>query len=680
MSKPYNGPQIVGLDKLPVFDGTGFCTWFCQLQLILMANNLLEVLDNGIAPTFVDAANKTAKERKEEKEWNCMEQKVIALITLCVSPAIGSLFKTNFKITPIGTTTTTCYSISPCLSSTTVTPATGSAPTAATPTLMAAYLRAQYGTVLLGDTFLVFKKALTICIPSSGSPTPAMNQLEALMNKLISDGIEVLDFFHTMILINVLLPIYNMATFLTAVTAPSALKPTNVRATVSAMYVNLPNQTSGTCQEDLCGGNIAAKISNVKRKPATNPKWCLQTAPGAPYASGSGLGNHHARHNAGHGGQGGGRGGSKRQDKGKGRENSAHVAQDASGGNFAAHAVSGPSQVASAPHTCSLLNCILAPADHLSAEDLDLVNVELAAGCLWFGVAPGSNDDVKLWRIVCSHVVERCRQLNADHTAPGPARKPETPISAPLASCLDPHPCVIRDLSHRERKALKANKTLGKDTLGASSSITGTYCNHCNKSPVAPWATRQLPALPLPPRVAAMGARIDVSYNLDYKGVLSNNDSNASEPNNAWLERTDTINAQETRKLSRFVPSPKHKVLPIASGSSLRLKRSKHPWAVEEVPAVSDGSDSKVSLSQGNTPLGTPADWPPLASLGMSVDDQEYVISPNSSQSHANQPQLGSSPSYVLNSSTLRTCIIYTACTLAPSNFIYLCMHNLDYA
>jgi hypothetical protein len=395
------------------------------------------------------------------------------------------------------------------------------------------------------------------------------------------------------------------------------------------------------------------------------------------YASGSGLGNNHARHNdqrnndgcgrgSGRGGREGGRGGPKRQDKGKGCENSAHVANDASGGNFAAHAVLGPSQVLSAPEPRSLIDRISAPADPLSAEDLDLVDSELAAGRLWFGVAPGSDYDVKLQRIVCSHIVERRRLLNAEY-AVKPAHAPKHPVSSLLASRLDPHPRVAHDLSHKQRKALKDNKALGKDRLGAPSVITGTYCD-------------QRYELPLPPWVAEMGAKINASYKLDHKGLLSDDNSNTSEPDDAWFERADAINAQETQKLSRFVLSPKRKVSPVAVVSSLRSKRSKRPQVVEEVAAVSDGLDSEGSLSQGDTPLGTPADGSPLASLGMSIDDNKYVHSPNSSQSHANEQRTGSAPDCVLIPSTLRSSCIYTACTLAHSNFIYLCMHNLDYA
>jgi hypothetical protein len=358
--------QIVALDKLPVFDGTGFRTWFRQLQLVLMANNLLEVLDDANKPTCVDDANKTNEEKKDLRKWNRMEQKAIALITLSVSPAIGSLFENNFKVKSTGATTATAYSISSCLSATTAAAGTAAATalTAATPALMVQYLRAQYGNISLGTTFSVFKDAFSIRIPSTGSPTPAMNRLKALMNKLVTDGIEVPDFIHAMILINALPPVYNMATFLTGILTPAALKPANVHSTVLAMYVNLPNLTSGSaCRgEDRCDNNIAAKISDVKHKPANNPKWRLQTAPDAPYASGSGLGNHHACHDNQHkgngrdcgsgcGGRGGSRGGSKRQDKGKGCENNAHVANDGPGSNFAAHAVSGPSQVSSAPET-----------------------------------------------------------------------------------------------------------------------------------------------------------------------------------------------------------------------------------------------------------------------------------------------------------------------------------------
>jgi hypothetical protein len=486
--------NIIAFDKLPVFDGTGFKAWFRKLQVVMMANNLMEVMSDSNKPVPVDASKKTPEETKDLREWNRLEQKAIALITLSVSPAIGSLFESNFKVTPATSTTAVSYSISSRLTSSASTSSTTTI-NAATPALMIQYLRDQYGAVSLGTSFDIFKRAFAIRIPSSGSPVPAMNQLEALMNELVTDGVVVPDYIHAMILINALPPVYNMATFLTAITAPADLKALNVRTTVTAMYVNSPNLTSGSSRQGEArrDGNIAAKISDVKRKPANDPKWRSQTTPGAPYASGSGSGNQHARHDdqrnnngrgrgSGRGGRGGGRGGPKRQDKGKGRENSAHVANDASGGNFVALAVSGPSQVSSAPEPRSLIDRISAPADPLSAEDLDLVDSELAAGRLRFGVAPGSDYDVELWRIICSHIVERRRLLNAEY-AVEPAHTPEHPVSASLASRLDPHPRVTRDLSRKQRKALKDDKALGKDRLGAPSVITGTYMAHimCQK-------------------------------------------------------------------------------------------------------------------------------------------------------------------------------------------------------
>jgi hypothetical protein len=540
--------NIIAFDKLPVFDGTGFKAWFRKLQVVMMANNLMEVMSDTNKPVPVDASKKTPEETKDLREWNRLEQKAITLITLSVSPAIGSLFESNFKVTPATSTTAVSYSISSRLTSSTSTLSTTTI-NAATPALMIQYLRDQYGAVSLGTSFDIFKRAFAIRIPSSGSPVPAMNQLKALMNELVTDGVVVPDYIHAMILINALPPVYNMATFLTAITAPADLKALNVRTTVTAMYVNSPNLTSGSSRqgEDRRNGNIATKISDVKRKPATDPKWRSQTAPGAPYASGSGSGNQHARHDdqrnnngrgcgSGRGGRGGGRGGPKRQDKGKGHENSAHIANDASGGNFAAHAVSGPSQVSSAPEPRSLIDRISAPADPLSAEDLDLVDSKLAAGRLRFGVAPGSDHDVELRRIVRSHIVERRRLLDAEY-AVKPAHAPEHPVSASLASCLDPHLRVARDLSRKQRKALKDDKALGRDRLGAPSVITGTYRDQCYE-------------LPLPPRVAEMGAKIDASYRLDQEGLSSDDDSNASEPDDAWFERADAINAQETRKLS----------------------------------------------------------------------------------------------------------------------------------
>jgi hypothetical protein len=262
--------NIIAFDKLPVFDGTGFCTWFRKLQVVMMANNLLEVLVDSNKPVPVDANKKSPEEVKDLREWNRLEQKAIALITLTVSPAIGSLFENNFKVKSAASSTAVSYSISSwiTLSASTLSTTTINTTTLA---LMIQYLRNQYGTMSLKSSFKIFKRAFAIQIPSSGSPIPAMNQLEALMNKLVTDGVKVPDYIHTMILINALPPVYNMATFL----------------------------TSGSSRrgEDCHNGNITAKISNVKHKPANNPEWCLQTAPGAPYASGSGLSNNHARHN-----------------------------------------------------------------------------------------------------------------------------------------------------------------------------------------------------------------------------------------------------------------------------------------------------------------------------------------------------------------------------------------------
>jgi hypothetical protein len=83
----------------------------------------------------------------------------------------------------------------------------------------------------------------------------------------------------------------------TNVMNPADLRPNAVRTTVQAMYVNSPALTSRRDGGDRRDNNIAAKISAVPRKPAYDPQFRSQHAPGAPYASGSGSGNHPDRHN-----------------------------------------------------------------------------------------------------------------------------------------------------------------------------------------------------------------------------------------------------------------------------------------------------------------------------------------------------------------------------------------------
>jgi hypothetical protein len=261
---------ITGLDKIGVFDGSNFKAWMRQLQLIFMVNNLLEVMDDGNESKPKVLAAPTADERKETANWSCMSQKAVALISLCVSPAISALLESNFKVkkTTNGVVEIKSYSISTTISSKKKSTRGASTTEAATPALMLEYLWAQYGQTSLMDTFLMFKRVWGIKIPLSGNPAPSMNQIDACVNELATENIEIPAFIHAMILINALPPNYNMVTFLASVVNPANLRPNAVRTTVQAMYVNSPALTSRRNGGDCRNNNIAAKISAVPCKPA----------------------------------------------------------------------------------------------------------------------------------------------------------------------------------------------------------------------------------------------------------------------------------------------------------------------------------------------------------------------------------------------------------------------------
>jgi hypothetical protein len=591
---------ITALDKISVFDGLNFKAWMRQLQLVFMANNLLEVMDDSNKPVPKVKAAPDADERKEAANWSRMSQKAVALISLCVSPAISALLDSNFKVkkTTNGIVETKSYSISATISSKKKSTRGTSTTEAATPALMLDYLWAQYGQTSLMDTFLMFKRVWGIKIPSSGNPAPSMNQIDACVNELATENVEIPAFIHAMILINALPPNYNMATFLANVVNPADLRPNAVRTTVQAMYVNSPALTSRCDGGDRRDNNIAAKISAVPRKPAYDLQFRSQHAPGAPYASGSGSGNHPDRHNNngrgrgnGRGGRGGarGRGGAKRQDKGKGREHNAHAAADS---HFAAHTVEVP----------SLLDRISdAPADKLSSEDYDLLKAEVAAGRTRFGVAPGSADEFDLRRMARRHIVERRMALTAE-----PSRNTlfaaKSPVSAAIPSVLIPEFRVQHALTRRQRKERKLAQMVGTDRLGAPSSLTGTYRDHRAANDVSDAR-------------AALAARIDASYRLDYEADSSDDDSLSEEVSEDWLNNPEPdlcTTASGARLLSRFVsPPPASSAGDVSSGSSssrspkcraeptpaTRSKRVKRPRVVEEVAAVSVclSSDSAYS-------------------------------------------------------------------------------------
>jgi hypothetical protein len=535
---------ITALDKIGVFDGSNFKAWMRQLQLVFMANNLLEVMDDSNEPVPKVKAAPDADERKEAANWSRMSQKAVALISLCVSPAISALLDSNFKVkkTTNGVVETKSYSISATISSKKKSTRGTSTTEAATPALMLNYLWAQYGQTSLMDTFLMFKRVWGIKIPSSGNPAPSMNQINACVNELATENVEIPAFIHAMILINALPPNYNMATFLANVVNPANLRLNAVRTTVQAMYVNSPALTSRCNGGDRRDNNIAAKISAVPRKPTNNPQFRSQHAPGAPYASGSGSGNHHNRHNNngrgrgnGRGGRGGGCGcgGAKRQDKGKGREHNAHAAADS---HFAAHAVKVP----------SLLDRISdVPADKLSSADYDLLKAEVAAGRTRFGIAPGSADEFDLRRMACRHIVERRMALTAE-SARDTSFAAELPVSAAIPSVLIPDFRVQHALTQRQRKERKLAQMVGTDRLGAPSPLTGTYRDH--------WAADKVSDAR-----AALAAQIDASYRLDYEANSSDDDSLGEEVSEDWLNNPEPdlrTTASGARLLSRFVLPP----------------------------------------------------------------------------------------------------------------------------
>jgi hypothetical protein len=115
MSNNNNNGGISGLDRVTVFNGDGFKEWFRTLSLVFMINNLGEVMDDANKPVPVDVNAMTPEESAAKREWKHMEQKAIALISLCVSPAICNLLDTQFKVSetnPAGLVTTTSYLIS----------------------------------------------------------------------------------------------------------------------------------------------------------------------------------------------------------------------------------------------------------------------------------------------------------------------------------------------------------------------------------------------------------------------------------------------------------------------------------------------------------------------------------------------------------------------------------------
>jgi hypothetical protein len=547
MSNSNNNGGISGLDCVTVFNGDGFKEWLCALSLVFMINSPGKVMDDANKPVPANPNAVMPKESAAKRKWKCMEQKVIALISLCVSPAIRNLLDTQFKVSktdPNGLVTTTLNSISAVHLKSASTTAGVTTVFKATAALIIAYLCAQYGQVLLMDTFLVFKRVWSVKIPLSGNPAAAMNQIDAYINKLATENIIVPDFIHAMIIINVLPAQYNKANFLALITLYTNLKPTAVCAAIQALYVNSPALMSCNCRNggDYHNNNITAKISAIPCKPTSGPQFCLQHAPGAPYALGSGSGNHPNYHNSnngqGHGngcgGQGGcGRGGTKRQDKGKGREHNAHAAANL---HFAAHTIKVP----------LLLDRISdAPADKLSSADYNLLKAKVAAGRTCFGVGPGSADEFNLRRMAHLHIVERCLALTAEPTR-NTLFAAESPVSAAIPSVLVPEFCVQHVLTWRQQKERKLAQMVSTDHLGAPSSITGTYCDH--------WAADNVDDA-----CAALAAQINELYRLNYKANSSNKDLLSKEVLEDWLNNPEPglrTTASGACLLSRFVLPP----------------------------------------------------------------------------------------------------------------------------
>jgi hypothetical protein len=187
---------ITALNKIGVFDRLNIKAWMCQLQLVFMANNLMEVMDDSNKPVPKIKAASDADECKEAANWSCMSQKAVALISLCVSPAILALLDSNFKVkkTTNSVVETKSYSISATISS-----KKKSTRGTATLALMLDYLQAQYGQTSLMDTFLMFKCVWGIKILLSGNPAPSMNQIDACVNKLATENVEIPTFTHAVI-------------------------------------------------------------------------------------------------------------------------------------------------------------------------------------------------------------------------------------------------------------------------------------------------------------------------------------------------------------------------------------------------------------------------------------------------------------------------------------------------
>jgi hypothetical protein len=150
---------------------------------------------------------------------------------------------------------------------------------------------------------------------------------------------------------------------------------------------------------------------------------------------------------------------------------------------------------------------------------------------------------------------------------------------------------------------------------------------------------------------------------------------------------TRTLSAKRSPKIGSKTQTPIYAGDVLSgSSSSHSLKRCaepapamcskcmKRPRVVEQVATVSVCLSSDSAYSQDNMPMGDQADHVLLHGLDTDQINHEYVSSPNTLSSHADQHCTGTTPDTALPSLYVRTPLsIYIACTLSHNNFIYIC-------